>query len=369
MRRALRTTAKRATAALLGVLLALGAAEAAVRLLPFELPPGIRGGASLHELRTHSRHHARLGFAFVPDAAPVELSTTDFALFRASIHAPSPREADVGFRDDFEDDPTWAVLLGDSFAMGWGVDDADTFAALTERALGRRILNFGICGWGPQQALAALEGFALDYHPQVVIWAYYANDLRDAFLFARWDPSRRMLSEKSAPHLLLNRHCALYKLYRYLAAPRSTSAYVWSSGDVGYVFTHHWQEALDPRREDVTGGLELTLRELDRLRDLAAAHGFRAVVVGLPYREQVYFEEYATCGRELLPAADVDAVYARVLEAARARGMPALDLLPELRQHKDTQLFFRHDCHLTVAGNRLVAQRLEAFLRAEVLAR
>jgi lysophospholipase L1-like esterase len=49
------------------------------------------------------------------------------------------------------------VVLGDSIAMGWGVAQEETFAALLARATGRRVLNAAVSSYGTARELRLLE--------------------------------------------------------------------------------------------------------------------------------------------------------------------------------------------------------------------
>ncbi len=63
-----------------------------------------------------------------------------------------------GVRDD--EDSLLApevILLGDSYAMGWGVEQDETFAALLERQMGRKLLNAGISSFGTARELMLLD--------------------------------------------------------------------------------------------------------------------------------------------------------------------------------------------------------------------
>jgi hypothetical protein len=49
------------------------------------------------------------------------------------------------------------IVLGDSFAMGWGVDDRKTFAKLLERRSGLRVLNAGMSGYDTVSEMLMLK--------------------------------------------------------------------------------------------------------------------------------------------------------------------------------------------------------------------
>ena len=108
---------------------------------------------------------------------------------------------------------TWRILLlGDSFAFGFGVEDDETFAAVLARELRPppgfervEVLNAGVAGWSADQYLLFLEtrGFAL--RPDVVLLAETENDPADLAwnrlelaadrLPVRTQPTRRMIDQ------------------------------------------------------------------------------------------------------------------------------------------------------------------------------
>jgi hypothetical protein len=75
------------------------------------------------------------------------------------------------------------LVVGDSFAFGWGVEDKETFAAVLARELGRvrpvEVINAGVPGYGPDQYWLFLRerGFALA--PDLVLLAECGNDVDD----------------------------------------------------------------------------------------------------------------------------------------------------------------------------------------------
>ena len=73
------------------------------------------------------------------------------------------------------------VFLGDSFTMGIGVRDQDTFPAQLEKLLLMKdkeveILNFGISGTNTQEQVELLEKQVLKYRPDSTIITLFLND-------------------------------------------------------------------------------------------------------------------------------------------------------------------------------------------------
>lgn len=77
------------------------------------------------------------------------------------------------------------LVLGDSFAWGYGVGDDEVFSEVLNRLLresgGRcEVINTGVSGWGTDQEYLYLVNEGFDYSPDVVVLAVYlANDPGD----------------------------------------------------------------------------------------------------------------------------------------------------------------------------------------------
>jgi hypothetical protein len=85
----------------------------------------------------------------------------------------------AGLRDDEASlDAPRIVVLGDSQAMGWGVDQEQTFAKLIEAETGHKTLNAGISSYGTARELLMLRRLDLR-GVHTVILQYSDNDARE----------------------------------------------------------------------------------------------------------------------------------------------------------------------------------------------
>lgn len=93
------------------------------------------------------------------------------------------RTNEVGARDDsFTDSAENSVIiLGDSFAEGYGVGHSYTAASHLETLTGREFLNFGMSSnFGPLQQLIIYEQLAYDFsHEKVLVFVLPRNDFSD----------------------------------------------------------------------------------------------------------------------------------------------------------------------------------------------
>jgi len=71
------------------------------------------------------------------------------------------------------------LLLGDSTAWGWGVNEEQAFATLVERALGPdlEVVNLSVPGYSTDQQVLQLESEGRRYQPDLVLLALVHNDL------------------------------------------------------------------------------------------------------------------------------------------------------------------------------------------------
>ncbi|MCZ7582516.1 MAG: SGNH/GDSL hydrolase family protein [Deltaproteobacteria bacterium] len=167
------------------------------------------------------------------------------------------------------------VCLGASPTFGWGVDEAQTYPAVLERALQKRgldvqVINAGVPGYTSWQGLRWLKsGGPLEWHPDALTIAYDLNDL-DRFRFfgnnGRTDADQPPSSETAAAvQNLLNRSAA-YRMFR-----KSLMGAVGRRGDF---------EAADmPRRVPV----EDYAANLTEISHLARARGLDLVYLKMPF--------------------------------------------------------------------------------------
>jgi lysophospholipase L1-like esterase len=170
------------------LLLCATAGEILVRLAPTRNDRVERDGEVKYRFNPY-RADGRLGWSHRPDWETVHetgnfrvtVRTDDRGLRRTrspqAANGAGSAHASAAYR---------ILVLGDSFAFGWGVEDDETFAALLEDRLapppgaGRvEVLNAGVAGWSADHYALFLKepGLALD--PDLVLVVPSENDLSD----------------------------------------------------------------------------------------------------------------------------------------------------------------------------------------------
>lgn len=254
--------------------------------------------------------------------------------------------------------------LGDSIAYGFGVRQAETYSRLLEAgstgpdAPRRESLNFGVPGYDVAQTLRNLEVRALPFEPDVIVYQYCLNDPQHfsqefAQLEARLGAPERRFRDRAAATSRLYA-LASYALERARPGDDASASGAlppdpqWSALRRGrwvdYFRALHHEPALWSRVE----------RGLDTLADTARRHGAEVLVVVFPVFLQL----------DRYPLEDV---HARVIAAARARGLATLDLLPVYRERRAAGdgHFVHNALHPDARGHAIAARAIAGALTRE----
>lgn len=290
----------------LGCLVAFGLLELVFRLLP--APDGFRERVTAFSEAVLT-DDPTLGHRVVPGSS-VEVGGVSYRFSIEGNRGPAP-EAPEGR----------VLLIGDSVAMGWGVAEADTFAARLQQALGVEVVNAAVLGYGITQEAAWLEELLPRFAPRRVLVAYYPND-------------PEAIGEAGGS--------SWSAAWRFLG-PRLKALGV-SLGLVDTATEHH--AALHAPGSEGWARVEAGLQ---RIAEACQAHGVRCGVALLP---ELLTQPY--------PLADV---HARVAAAARERGLEVTDLAPAVADTELSTLWVApDDSHPNAAGHALYAGALATWM-------
>lgn len=329
----------RAGAVLVGLVLALLSGELLVRL--FDVPPRPLTALALPTFQVSANPIRR--FEYRPN-----LSADTPALTQAYEGLCTNS---AGFRDV---ERTCAkppgtrrvVVLGDSIAAGYGVEDAaQCFVMLLEQRLNRsgpgsfEALNLAVAGYQTMQEVETLRERGLAYAPDLVLVVFCVNDTRVAGFDRFLAQLVRQGEEQHARRTLLGR--------------------LLSSSRLAFVGLHRLR-ALAPRgmdryQREVLGGRSPVEAGLALLAELRREHGFEALVVVVPAFDRP-FEDYAH-----------GAIHAEAAAAAATAGIELVDLSEAFAARPESPEELAFDgLHLTPAGHLAMSELLEPLVRARL---
>jgi lysophospholipase L1-like esterase len=304
------------------------------------------------------------------------------------------------------------LVLGDSFAWGFGVENDEMFSTRLERELSNsETINFGVTGYNAVQELARLESDGLAYDPDWLVVLFCDNDLGGNFddkdggrprvelrgdgalhlvpgpaqepvyaPLARWFQNHsRLVVETYYRTKLLGERLREWRTASRLVEQDPTDA---PAEDVAPGSNPAPQEPGSLRNED----MELSLVDpfvaseprveqawtslgqvYARMRDRIAQHGGHMLVAYVVDPTRTMPEVFqALVAQTGVPPDRVDwqRPDARFAELCADLAIPCVDLAPAFRASTDPEaLFLRNNGHWSAAGHEVAARIVAARLR------
>lgn len=276
------------------------------------------------------------------------------------------------------------AVVGDSFAAAFQVDQSDDFSSVLQRALercpelkGRRVevINFGVNAYGTSQELITLERKVWRYTPDVVVLAYYANDIYDDSpalkkLYPDYVGGPRPYFYYAGGRLVEDRSFAAQPDFQKALRETTDPASVFGEGfhrllwrfRIWQLFSrvrphpnmHRSEEPWllnPPADENWTSAWHVTEGLLGRFNEEVKARGARFLLVIVSHSLQVY--PGAEARKALLKSNNVSDVFYlnRRIEALGAReGFPVLSLAEPMQRYADEHHVFLHGFSNTAMG-------------------
>jgi GDSL-like lipase/acylhydrolase family protein len=317
------------------------------------LPALYQGPPALNDLFLYDD---RLRFKLRPDLHGLSFqplgADSYFSISTISLGFP-----EIGFRTHPIANHPAAVAIGDSFTFCWTAQE-DCWVDRLARLTGRDVINLGVPGYGGLQEARIVEDYALPLHPQLIIWTFFVNDL--------WDNARPNAVIGVDQWTWVERRSVVFGALRRLVDHRARSddlgngqLWVHDGGTRSKIFydpsvISHWlsDEALER-------GWVLQRDALMQAKRLSDAAHVQLLMVLIPYREQIYFDEY----RQFAPGLTLERMqqpYQMMREFCQQNGVDLLDTFDSFVAHRSQHFTYPVDAHLNALGNRIMA---EAILR------
>ncbi len=268
------------------------------------------------------------------------------------------------------------VFVGDSVTFNGGVPYEATFVSLVAAHLSRvdadrswQCFNLGLNDTGVREYARKVKHHALALRPDCLVIGLYLNDARPPQGFLGED-GRTVFSDLVDGVGLGKLELTKWIRRRWMAwyvmrGAENTDRFRWTarygSPDVRSD-PAQWQLILDEARYDWGAAWEpsswdVIRTHLEEIRDLAADAGCPVLLVCFPVSLQLH-----------VTSAPENLTYPQE-QARRLAGelsLPFLDVLPAL-QAAEGEILYRDQCHLTTAGNRVVANAIGAWLQEELV--
>ena len=270
------------------------------------------------------------------------------------------------------------VVLGDSFAWGFGVDDGEIFTDYLEAALDKtEVINLGVTAYGITQEIAYLRRLGLKFDPDMVLLALVMNDI--------YDPANSSTNtsdnHQSSPSDddkgsffrkikdFLSQNLAMYVLFQEATNTNKAlvELLVWSglkeppAGFEGLDF--NLMPALRDYPEQLNDAWEQFEDNIIQLKSICDQNNVRFVVALVPSLQSV--DEYALEASIAYTSYykedfEMDKPYDRLVNFAQKNQIEIINPLASFRRSKDLgeSLYLNGDMHFNKFGHKLFADEI-----------
>lgn len=279
------------------------------------------------------------------------------------------------------------VMLGDSFTMGKGVKDDETFSVVLQQSLRQRlaqcngreveVLNAGVDSYAPVLSFIQLRRDLTPLRPDLVILNLDVSDLTQEAAYRREavrdeDGEIVAVPQRSGNKSVYDRfrdwtgrnlfftRLILFHVNRTMGHREVTVRNVVMEADPEIV-AHTLEGDTVDRREQWQNVFD----SIVGMKAYAERRGMRFVLAVYPWPHQISDAEWVPGRDVFMPkgAKPSGRSLRTIRELAAANGIELLDLYPAFQTHAgSTPLYFRHDMHFSVEGHKVMARGIEDYV-------
>ncbi|HLD73270.1 MAG TPA: GDSL-type esterase/lipase family protein [Candidatus Nanoarchaeia archaeon] len=272
------------------------------------------------------------------------------------------------------------LMLGDSFTVGWGIEQGQTFSDLLEIKFNQKqlkvdVINGGATSYSPILGYLFLKDKSVQYDSDLIILNFDLSDFQNDYSYqklARYDVSGKIIGVTPERDNFLKSIYLNVKLIKFLESPfvvldsKFPTKKLW--GKKYFYNIDYDRYALtrsDVPEEIMDKYTETSFKYLKLIQQLASEKNITFILVAYPYGHQVSGEEWAK-GRHNY-GFEQGKVYSDLPERLLAQfaaenNIQFIGLYPEFKESGQFPLFYPYDGHLTPAGHQLYADSLYAKL-------
>ncbi len=284
------------------------------------------------------------------------------------------------------------LVLGDSFVEGYAVQVQDRFTEILEATLGSpfEVIALGVAGYSTDQELLSLEQTGWKYQPDLVVLAFYYNDVwgnGSTNIGPAMRIQKPVFTTDAAGNLTLTNVPVPYparamqdRLRVYGLIRNVVKGNRWLHSRAIKTGLAHGQLPDDRPMGGVGSADEFSVFQktetaevktewtitralLRRMKREATERGVALAVLYVPTRVELSAEEWNKL--RIQPDYDPGEVAGRLAGICQAEDIPYIDPSDRFREvAKGSQLYYPRDVHWTPAGNRLAAQILADYVQS-----
>lgn len=260
-----------------------------------------------------------------------------------------------------QDDRKRILVLGDSFAWGYGVEESERFSQLLEKSLNVEVINAGVSGYSTDQELLWYRNEGIKYDTDLVILEVAGNDVGD-------NDQQLVSTVYYKPRFVLEDGQLVLKGYPvpktspqgkliYSLSQRSALAYFLVQRYFDVVSVYRKAKVNSDHAGSLVAGpsaktepFKLTVALINEMRKLAESRNAKFIIVAT----------------DRWWNSSSSATYADFIDTLRAEGFLVLDVESMPGFHSE-EMLIPEDGHWNQSGHAFVAKKIEALIEEQHL--
>lgn len=303
------------------------------------------------------KYDALLGWAHEPGQEGV----FETPQFRTTVRINERGLRDRSHSYERPEDVERILVLGDSFAWGYGVEESERFSQRLEDLLDVEVINAGVSGYSTDQELLWYKNEGIKYETDLVVLVMAGNDMgdndkqlvstiyykpkfviQDGQLVLTGTPVRKTSPQGKFIYSLSQRSALAYFLVQRYFDVRSLYVKAKATSDRENLSASGAKEEREP--------FQLTLALIDEMRDIAESNNAKFVIV-------------TTDRWWNYPG---DETYHDFVTALEDEGYMVLDV-ESMSGFDAEEMLIPDDGHWSSAGHQFVAEKMEALIEKHQL--
>lgn len=289
-----------------------------------------------------------------------------------------------------ENDKIRILMLGDSFTMGRGVNDNETFSYVLEQKLNSQagdkfeVINCGVQSYTPLLEYLQLKQNYDFIKPDIVILNFDMGDLLQEYTYrkvAEFDDSGEILAVSGFKQAQTRKEPAIFRktimwvyknmlfganlleqIYKMSLRSKTISFENVVTRSSTKSLIHTLKDYDDEQYEEILGYVEESML---KLKDFCLEKGCEYIITIYPRGHQVSDEEWIPGRYSFIPkSAEIsDRTVFDLQEFADKNNILFINTFPDFRSYSgDKRLFYDHDAHWTNKGHEVMADSIRNFL-------
>ena len=266
------------------------------------------------------------------------------------------------------------LLLGDSHAFGYGVDDNEVVSRRLDELLpNTEIIKLAVTGYNLAQNRSVLEAHGPVYSPDLVVMTFVQNDVTQQTIPdatpSQSDAATTVSASRRGIKLILYEKSRLYRLIvTRIDSNKSIARFLVR---VGIKEQMGGYEQLDPNLRPslkeypatLAREWDETMREVERVDSLSRAMGASFMLVIVPAKQSIQYDELAQSLSHVDYSPedfDLQKPYRALAQFCEIKGIALVDPRQQFQAALDSgrNPYFKWDMHMSAEGHQLLAEVL-----------